>query len=126
MATLVITEGPSRGQKFALTGCRMAMIGRDAACSFQIVDPELSRFHLQIRHEENGNKHFAIDFQSKNGVFLNDKKLESESILMDGDVIRIGGSTILYSLDDAVDAQRVADAWKRAGQGHLRTVTGDE
>ncbi len=125
MATLVVTDGPCTGQKFALAGCRLAMIGRDAGCSFQIVDPELSRFHLQIRHAEDQDRHFAKDFQSKNGVFVNGKKIDGEAVLMDGDTITVGASTILYSLDDAADAMRVVEAWKRHGQGHLRTVTGD-
>lgn len=126
MATIVVADGPGKGQKFALTGCRLAMIGRDAASTFQIVDPELSRFHLQIRHEEEGGgRDFAVDFQSKNGVYVNEKRIEKETLLMDGDVIKIGGSTLLYTLDDAVDAQNVANAWKRLGQGHLGTVTGD-
>lgn len=125
MATLIVTEGTGTGQKFALAGCRLAMVGRDAGCSFQVIDPELSRYHLQIRHAEGEDKHFAIDFQSKNGVFINQKKIEKETALQDGDIIRIGGTTILYSLDDAIDAQRVVDAMKRYGQGHLHTMTGD-
>lgn len=125
MATLVVTDGPCKGQKFALAGCRLAMLGRDAGCSFQIIDPELSRFHLQIRHAEDQNRHFAIDFQSKNGVFVNGKKIEKEAALLDNDVISIGATTILYTLDDAVDTQRVVDAMKRYGQGHVRTITGD-
>lgn len=125
MATLVVTDGPCTGQKFALAGCRLAMLGRDAGCSFQIIDPELSRFHLQIRHDEGQNRHFAIDFQSKNGVFVNGKKIDKETALLDNDVITIGGSTILYTLDDAVDTQRAVDVMKRFGQGHVRTITGD-
>ena len=117
-------DGPAKGQKFALAGCRLAMLGRDAGCSFQIVDPELSRFHLQIRHAEDRDQHFAIDFQSKNGVFVNGKKLEKETVLMDSDVIVIGGTTLVYTHDDAVDAKKAADAWKQSGQGHLKTQTG--
>jgi pSer/pThr/pTyr-binding forkhead associated (FHA) protein len=123
MATLVVTDGPCTGQKFALAGCRVAMLGRDAACSFQIVDPELSRHHLQIRYAEDQGKHFVNDFQSKNGVFVNGKKIEQETVLLDCDVIAIGGSKIVYTTQDVQDAQRVVDAWKRSGQGHLRTQT---
>lgn len=122
MATLVVTDGPCKGQKFALAGCRLAMLGRDAGCSFQIIDPELSRFHLQIRHAPEQDRHYAIDFQSKNGVFVNGKKIEGETALLDSDVINIGSSTILYSLDDALDAQKVVEAWKKLGQGHLGTM----
>ncbi len=125
MATLFVTEGPSKGQKFALAGCRVLMIGRDASCSFQIVDPELSRCHLQIRQADDPNQHLVRDFESRNGVYVNGKKIDKETALMDSDVIAIGGTTIVYSLDDAADAMRVTEAWKRLGQGHLQTRSGD-
>ena len=125
MAILIVTEGPAKEQKFSLVGSRLATIGRDAGCSFQIVDPELSRYHLQIRHAEDQDRHFAIDFKSKNGVLLNGQKIERETSLRDGDAITIGATTLVYSTDDTMDAQRVFEAWKKLGQGHLRTISSD-
>lgn len=123
MAMLIVTEGPASEQKFSLAGARLTMIGRDAGCSFQILDPELSRNHLQIRFAEDQARHFAKDFDSSNGVFVNGKKIEGETALSDGDAITIGKTTIVYSTADAADAQRVFDAWKKGGQAHLRTIT---
>lgn len=125
MAVLVALDGPAKDKKFALAGCQLAMIGRDASCTFQIVDPELSRNHLQIRFAEEQKRHFAIDFGSKNGVFVNGKKLEAETALSDRDVIEIGKSSLVYLVDDSPDAQRAFEAWKQLGQGHARTISSD-
>ncbi|KAF0188175.1 MAG: hypothetical protein FD165_2860, partial [Gammaproteobacteria bacterium] len=35
---------------------------------------------------------------SKNGVFVNGKKIEAETVLLDNDVITIGATTLVYSL----------------------------
>jgi len=122
MAILVVTDGPAKDQKFALAGNRLTMIGRDAGCTFQIVDPELSRYHLQIRHADDQDRHFAIDFQSKNGVFVNGRKIEGETLLHDCDAITIGATTIVYSTDETLDALRAFEVWKKLGQRHLPTI----
>jgi len=126
MAVLIVTDGPAKDQKFSLAGSRLTMVGRDAGCSFQIVEPQLSRCHLQIRHDEDKDEHFAIDFQSKNGVFVNGKKIESETHLNDKDIITIGGTSIVYSTDDALDAKRAFETWRQVGQGHLRTIADEK
>lgn len=125
MATLIVTDGPAKDQRFALADHRLVMVGRDAGCSFQIVDPELSRYHLQIRHAADKKQHFAIDFQSKNGVYVNGRKIESETPLADRDVITIGATRILYTLDDSLDTRQAHEAWKKIGEGHLKTMTLD-
>lgn len=125
MATLFVTDGPGKGQKFSLAGCNLAMIGRDARCTFQITDPKLSRVHLQVRFDAEADQHFAIDFQSKNGVFVNGRKIEDQVLLKDRDVIVLGDTAIVYSTDDAMDAMKVFEAWKYPGQGHERTISAD-
>jgi len=123
MATLVVTEGPGTGQRFALEQHRLVMIGRDASCTIQIVDPELSRHHLQIEFAESEGRHYAIDFQSKNGVFVNGQKIAARTPLRDCDVIKAGDTTLVYTTDDPGDSLHVREASKRFGQGHLKTMT---
>jgi len=123
MASLIAVDGPAKDQKIALAGHRLLMIGRDASASFQIIDPELSRHHLQIKFDEVGAKHYAIDFNTKNGVFVNDVRIDAETLLNDGDAIRIGKSTLIYTTDDAKEAADVRGAWKQFGQGHVDTIT---
>ncbi len=125
MAILFVTRGPATGQEFSLEGHRLVMIGRDARCTLQIVDPQLSRSHLQIKHVPEEKRHYAIDFQSKNGVFVNDKKIDNPTPLNDRDVIVIGDTTLVYSVDDSPSAQDVRESMKRFGQGHVHTRTGD-
>lgn len=122
MAVLIATDGPVADQKFALGVHRLLMIGRDASCSIQIGDPQLSRHHLQIRHDEDAGRHFTIDFNSKNGVSVNGKRIEAETELADHDVIKLGGTLLVYALDDTRDACHVRDIPKRFGEGHVRTM----
>lgn len=125
MAILFVTKGPAAGQEFSLEGHRLVMIGRDASCTLQIVDPQLSRNHLQIKYVEEEKRHYAIDFQSKNGVKVNDKKIDAPTLLGDRDVIVIGDSTLVYNAGDDHSAQDIRQSMKRFGQGHVHTRTGD-
>ena len=125
MAILFVMKGPAAGQEFSLEGHRLVMIGRDASCTLQIVDPQLSRNHLQIKYAEEEKRHYAIDFQSKNGVKVNDKKIESATPLGDRDVIVIGDTTLVYNAADDYSAQDIRESMKRFGQGHVHTRTGD-
>jgi len=121
MATLIIIEGPAKDQKFALAEHKLVMIGRDASCTIQIVDTQLSRHHLQIARDPDGGRHFVLDFKSRNGVFVNEVQVSDRRVLGDGDLIEAGASKIVYSTDDSVDAAHVRAALKRFGQGHLHT-----
>ena len=123
MALLIVVEGPAKDQKVALANHRLLMIGRDASASFQILDPELSRQHLQIKWDESANKHYAIDFNTKNGVYVNDTRIDTETVLNDGDAVRIGKSTMVYTTDDSKEAADVRGMWKQFGQGHVDTIT---
>jgi pSer/pThr/pTyr-binding forkhead associated (FHA) protein len=125
MAILIVTEGPFAGQKFALADHRLVMLGRDASCTFQIIDPKLSRNHLQIKLMDDERRHVAVDFGSKNGVLVNDEKIEEPTPLQHQDVIRIGDSTLVYSTDDTLDAKHVRQVGKMFGQGHMQTSADD-
>jgi pSer/pThr/pTyr-binding forkhead associated (FHA) protein len=123
MAMLFITQGPATGQRFALEGHQLVMIGRDASCTIQIIDPQLSRCHLQVKYAPQEKRHYAIDFDSKNGVFVNGAKIAEPTALSDRDAITIGDSTIVYSADDSPFAQHVLESAKKLGQGHQHTRT---
>ena len=122
MASLVMIEGPSKGQQFALERHGLVLIGRDEQCTFQIVDPEISRMHLQIKLNEAENRHYAVDFDSVNGVYVNGDRIARDALLSDGDVIQIGASTIVYSVEDAPDAKRINDLLRKHGEGSLKTM----
>ncbi len=123
MACLVIVEGPATGQHFALGQNNAVAIGRDEECTFQIVDPLISRKHLQIRVGSGG--HIASDYRSANGVFVNDKQIVGDVALVDGDKIRIGGSTLVYSKADYPDAKSALNAVHRRGEWKRSTMMRD-
>mgnify|MGYP001560345062 CR=1 FL=1 len=125
MAMLIFTEGPNTGQSFRLERHRLVMVGRDASCTVQIVDPQLSRHHLQIELAEAESRHYAIDFNSKNGVVVNGNKIDKRVALRDCDVIKIGDSSLVYTTDDSADALSAREQAKRFGQGYVHTATHD-
>lgn len=120
MATLIVTEGPASGEQFALGDHRLMMIGRDNECTFQIVDPQMSRRHMQIQRD--GDAHVAIDFASANGVYVNGERIEEQVALADGDQIRIGGTTILYTTEDSPDAKTIDGLLHKRGEGLRSTM----
>lgn len=123
MALLIVIDGPEKGKIFALQESSLVMIGRDHNCTFQILDPQMSRKHMQIKRLEDGKSHAAIDFESSNGVYLNGVKIQSETRLSPGDIIAIGNSLIAYSEWDDPDAVANQELMrKRHSQGAVSTV----
>ncbi len=121
MATRVIVDGPVAGQKFALDRHQLVLIGRDHDATFQVLDPRISRHHLQIKRLGDADTHAVIDFNSANGVQVNGSKIAAETPLSDGDVIRVGDSSIMYSGDDEPDAQRISQLLRKHGEGRCPT-----
>ena len=121
MAALIIIDGPAEGQKFALEEHGLVMVGRDHNCTFQILDPQISRRHLQIKRDAKADGHLAIDFESANGVLVNGKRITEETLLSDGDVMRIGNTSIVYSVEDAPDAQTITQLLRKHYQGRFDT-----
>ena len=119
MATLIVTGGPATGQQFALEKHRLVLIGRDDKCTFQILDPKVSRNHMQIKLSTDGSRHAAIDHQSSNGVLVNGDRIEDERPLADGDAIHLGDTEIVYSILDSPDAQTVSAILRKRGE-HMR------
>ena len=78
---------------------------------------------MQIKLANNGKGHLAVDFDSKNGVFINDKKIMTDTPLNDHDAIKIGDTLLIYHLDDEYDAKGVHHSLKRFCEGHVGTQT---
>lgn len=121
MACLVVTDGPASGRHFALADHNLVAIGRDDTCTFQIVDPEVSRRHLQI-HRDGEGKHLAGDYRSANGVFVNGKRIVNDVELSDGDQMRIGATTIVYTTADYDDAEAALKGVRQKGEWQRNTI----
>jgi hypothetical protein len=63
-------------------------IGRDPQADLQIEDDTLSAIHARVFYKN--DQWMAEDLQSTNGTFLNDERLSTPSVLVDGDEINCG------------------------------------
>ena len=69
-------------------------IGRSADNDIAILDPYSSGHHSLIYPKDN---HYVVrDNNSKNGTFLNGKKIQSEIILNKGDEVLVGSTRIVF------------------------------
>ncbi len=120
MASLLINSGQPDEKFYPLELHRLVIVGRDDECTVQVLDDQVSRKHLQIRFDSDEDKHYAADYRSANGVFVNNDRIVDETELADGDSIQIGNTTISYlqgeynGVEAAKDALRKKDEWKRS------------
>ncbi len=91
---LEVVGGGHEGKRFILDGkTQEVVVGRDPACEFQIESEVISRKHARI--VKKWDTVSIIDLASKNGVFVNDEKI-NEVVLSDGDRILLGTLPLLY------------------------------
>ena len=124
MATLVVTEGPVSGQKYNLESHPIVLLGRSDDCTFQLVDARVSRKHMQLRRSEDGS-HTLVHYSKSSPTYRNGTSVTEPVQLDDGDEIRIGETTLIYTLHEDANAQTARDAWFRKGQ-RFKTSISDE
>lgn len=122
MATLIVRDGPAAGQQFLLGEHSLVMIGRDEQCTFQIVDGQMSRRHLQVKRRPDGSGHCVIDHGSSNGVQVNGTRIEQETPLNNGDFIRAGETVLIYSTVDSPDAKTMHSLMRHQGEYRQSTM----
>jgi len=121
MASIIVTSGEHKGE-YLLLGRRTNVIGRAEALPMQILDDMVSRKHLRIRYDENTNEHNAEDMNSKHGVIINNKKITEQTTLREGDQIRIGQTTLLYTEKDFDDSESALSHFKKVGERQRPTM----
>jgi len=121
MASLLIVDGKGEGRHLPLTQ-PLTSVGRDDTCTFQIVDDQISRTHLQVKLDAPSGRHIAGDYRSANGVLVNGKKITLEVPLADGDRISIGATTLVYLAGDHADAEAAINAARQKGEWKRPTI----
>lgn len=91
-AYIFVVEGIDRGRRFDLAGKDGAEIGRDGA-DIHLQDPFISRRHAQIKAD--GRRWVIFDNDSTNGSLINDMPANGQELL-DGDLIEVGYSTLIF------------------------------
>lgn len=88
---------PKKGDDFHIKlGDSQMSLGRSADNDIPLPDPFCSSNHAIIVPK--GERYFIQDNNSKNGVFLNGKKIERDMELKRGDEILLGSTRIVYDL----------------------------
>ncbi|MCA9671333.1 MAG: protein phosphatase 2C domain-containing protein [Myxococcales bacterium] len=90
---LAFVDGPKRGDVVPIEAT--LVIGAEPTCRICIDDGYVSRRHTEVFRTEHG--HVLRDLGSTNGTFINNIRVTStESALVDGDVIRIGKTEMVF------------------------------
>lgn len=105
-ASVTVIQGDSQGLHKRLDSDEMTVGRKDA--DLVIRDRSISRVHCRLEHRDDGWR--VVDLGSKNGVFVNGRKVEEEK-LSHLDEIGVGQSLLLFaesgpSQDDQLQDQR--------------------
>ena len=82
-------------------GPSRTVLGRDSTCHVTLNDSGVSRMHAAI--EWSKGAYHITDLNSSNGTWINDRKLESETRLAGGELVRLGNTILKFML--AVDQE---------------------
>jgi len=116
-AKLKVLKGPSQGKEINIPVAKF-FIGRGEDCHLRPKSDAISRHHCAIIVSDS---QVAIkDFGSKNGTFLNNKRIENVAILNNGDQLVVGPLSFEVVLDHSLGGtkkpkvQGIADVAKRS------------
>lgn len=89
-ALLRATGGPFAGQSFSLTGEKF-LIGREKDCHLKADSPLVSRHHCVLIQDPYTLR--VRDLGSRNGTFVNGRRVHGEVVLAQGDLVVVGETT---------------------------------
>lgn len=93
---LVATKGPLEGARFPV-GDDGVTLGRDPDCVVVLDDPNVSRFHARLVFHNAAI--WVQDAGSRNGVFLNGKRVVRHKQFGPGDALTVGEHAFTLELD---------------------------
>jgi PAS domain S-box-containing protein len=93
MARLKIINGVNAGESVDLKGPQ-TLLGRHSSCDVVLSAGKVSRQHARIVREE--DNFFLEDLRSRNGTFVNGRRVESRTVLHDGDRIELADCLLAF------------------------------
>ncbi len=92
---LKVISGANAGSEFGMEKVKSYIIGKDSSsCDLIFSDLSVSKQNTKITIDENGNI-FVEDLKSKNGTYVNNKKIEEKTKITSQDLITVGTTTFL-------------------------------
>jgi len=116
---LVFRDGDGSQRLLDLTALERVSIGRGSGNELSLPwDTEVSRLHAELECIA-GEWTVSDDGLSRNGTFVNGQRVSGRHRLRDGDVIRVGQTSIAYKRPAAEDSQPTQIAGERLTLGDL-------
>jgi hypothetical protein len=100
-AYLHVLKGKEEGKRYGLRP--VSRIGRDLRVDIRPHDPEISRHHAVVTF--NGRGFIAEDLGSMNGTYVNEERLQGKRDLADGDILRVGSTSMRFEVGRMGEAQ---------------------
>lgn len=93
MPALTVIQGVEPGKRHWLAR-ELTLIGRSPTCDLVLLDPTVSRRHVQI--EESGERYWIEDLGSHHGTLLDGAPIQGRSELREGAEIRLGECVLSF------------------------------
>lgn len=93
--SLIVVTGTTAGKEIPIRLPEFT-VGRDPGCHLRPASPMISKKHCSFILQ--GEQVLFKDYGSTNGSFVNDQKVEGETFLRDGDVVKFGPLTFKVKL----------------------------
>lgn len=111
MSCLLVTQGPLFGSSVPIA--QELTIGRAVGATLQIFDLQVSRLHATLRRQ--GQDVYLVDATSRNGVFVNEQRVEGTLLLKPLDEIRIGSTRMVLDAPEQVLKAQDSATWAILG-----------
>lgn len=85
LPVIIGQDGKLDGQRWYIRG--EIFIGRDADCDIVVADRQVSRKHVRLELTAKGV--MVEDLGSKNGTHFNGERIESSTLLQEGDILQV-------------------------------------
>jgi adenylate cyclase len=92
--TIIKPDGRKRDQQF---DNETTVLGRNEDCDLRLVDGLVSRHHCLILQE--GKRFIVKDLKSRNGTWINGRRINNRKEVRNGDVIQVGAFRILFNFE---------------------------
>lgn len=102
MLTLLVLQGPDKGQRFELPD-EQIIIGRDSS-QIPLTDNTASRRHVDISLKD--GVYVLTDLESANGTFINGTRVRSPQAIRVGDQLRIGRTLMVFGSQPGIRSTR--------------------
>lgn len=111
MPVIIVLTGSNNGDYQPIEK-KPIIVGRDMSCDFQLMDPTVSRRHLQLQLNESDQTCTATNLSSTSGVMVNNNKVTVDIHLRDGDLIQLGDTLLLYAVKEFSDVQSAVNYYR--------------